>query len=372
MYIEELELENYRNYEQLSLSFENKVNVFVGENAQGKTNVMEAIYVLGMAKSHRTSNDKELIRWDEDYAKMEGRVQKINGSAPLQLIISKKGKKAKFNHIEQRKLSHYVGNMNVVMFAPEDLRLVKGSPQTRRRFIDMEIGQVSPVYLYDIGQYQKILQQRNHYLKQLQTKRQTDQTFLDILDEQFISVAIKIILKRFEFIHLLQGWAKPIHAGISRGLETLGIQYKPSLDVSETLDSSTMITVFEEKLSSIREREIDRGISLIGPHRDDVNFFVNGRDVHTFGSQGQQRTTALSVKLAEIELIYSEIGEYPILLLDDVLSELDDYRQSHLLNTIQGKVQTFVTTTTTSGIDHQTIKEADSFFVQNGTITKAQ
>ncbi|RWR08936.1 DNA replication/repair protein RecF [Siminovitchia fortis] len=372
MYIVELELENYRNYEHLSLSFENKVNVFVGENAQGKTNVMEAIYVLGMAKSHRTSNDKELIRWDEDYAKIDGRVQKTNGSVPLQLIISKKGKKAKFNHIEQRKLSHYVGNMNVVMFAPEDLRLVKGSPQTRRRFIDMEIGQVSPVYLYDIGQFQKILQQRNHYLKQLQTKRQTDRTFLDILDEQFISAAIKIIQKRFEFIHLLQGWAKPIHAGISRSLETLGIQYKPSLDVSETFDSSKMITVFEEKLSSIREREIERGISLIGPHRDDVNFFVNGRDVHTFGSQGQQRTTALSVKLAEIELIHSEIGEYPILLLDDVLSELDDYRQSHLLNTIQGKVQTFVTTTTTSGIDHQTIKEADSFFVQNGTITKMQ
>ena len=154
MYIENIRLKNYRNYEQLELSFEDKVNVIFGENAQGKTNVMESIYVLAMAKSHRTSNDKELIRWDEEYAKIEGRVQKRNTSIPLELTISKKGKKAKFNHIEQQKLSQYVGNMNVVMFAPEDLNLVKGSPQVRRRFIDMELGQISPVYLHDLSQYQ--------------------------------------------------------------------------------------------------------------------------------------------------------------------------------------------------------------------------
>lgn len=372
MYIEQLELENFRNYKTLSLSFENKVNVFVGENAQGKTNVMEAIYVLGMAKSHRTSNDKDLIRWDEDYAKISGRIQKKNGSAPMELTISKKGKKAKFNHIEQRKLSQYVGNMNVVMFAPEDLHLVKGSPQVRRRFIDMEIGQVSPVYLYHVGLYQKILQQRNQYLKQLQIKKQTDEAFLDVLTEQYIEIAVKIIQKRFEFVRILENWAKPIHSGISRGLESLMIRYKPSLDVSEQADSSKMVTTFEEKLSTMRKKEIDRGISLIGPHRDEIYFYVNGRDVQTFGSQGQQRTAALSVKLAEIELIYEEVGEYPILLLDDVLSELDDFRQSHLLNTIQGKVQTFVTTTTTSGIDHKTIREATSFSVNSGSITRVE
>jgi DNA replication and repair protein RecF len=372
MFIEHLELVNFRNYKTLSLSFDNKVNVFVGENAQGKTNVMEAIYVLGMAKSHRTSSDKDLIRWDQDYARINGKIQKKNGSYPLELIISKKGKKAKFNHLEQRKLSQYVGNMNVVMFAPEDLHLVKGSPQVRRRFIDMEIGQVSPVYLYHIGLYQKILQQRNQYLKQLQMKKQTDTTFLDVLTEQYMEVAVKIIQKRFEFVRILENWAKPIHSGISRGLESLAIEYKPSLDVSEEADSSKMVTIFEEKLSAVREREIDRGVSLIGPHRDEILFYVNDRDVQTYGSQGQQRTTALSVKLAEIELIYEEVGEYPILLLDDVLSELDDFRQSHLLNTIRGKVQTFVTTTTTSGIDHKTIREASRFSVRNGNITFMQ
>jgi DNA replication and repair protein RecF len=372
MFIKQLQLKNYRNYEELEISFENKVNVILGENAQGKTNVMESIYVLAMAKSHRTSNDKELIRWDQEYAKIEGRVEKDHGSMPMQLVISKKGKKAKCNHIEQQKLSQYVGNMNVVMFAPEDLNLVKGSPQVRRRFIDMEIGQVSPVYLHDISQYQKILQQRNHYLKLLQLKKQTDETMLEILTEQFIQTAAKIVAKRFEFLRLLENWAMPVHEGISRGLESLKIEYKASADVSEEQDLSKMIKGYEEKFAKVKIREVERGVTLFGPHRDDLVFFVNGRDVQTFGSQGQQRTTALSLKLAEIELIHSEIGEYPILLLDDVLSELDDFRQSHLLNTIQGKVQTFVTTTSVEGIDHQTLKEAAAFSVEAGKMNKIQ
>lgn len=323
-----------------------------------------------MAKSHRTSNDKDLIRWDEEYAKIKGRIQKHNGPIPLELVLSKKGKKAKCNHLEQQKLSQYVGNMNVVMFAPEDLHLVKGSPQVRRRFIDMEIGQVSPVYLHDISLYQKILQQRNHYLKQLQTRKQKDQTMLDVLTEQFIEMAVKITKKRFEFVRMLESWAKPIHSGISRNLETLEILYKPSLEVSDDQEWSKMVEIYERKFDQIREREIDRGVTLVGPHRDDLQFIVNDRDVQTFGSQGQQRTTALSVKLAEIELIHSEIKEYPILLLDDVLSELDDYRQSHLLNTIQGKVQTFVTTTNVDGIDHQTLNEATTFHVEAGTMKR--
>ncbi|HYK74701.1 MAG TPA: DNA replication/repair protein RecF [Pseudoneobacillus sp.] len=372
MYIEHLVLKDYRNYEHLEMNFENKVNVILGENAQGKTNVMESIYVLALAKSHRTTNDKDLIRWDQEYAKIEGRLQKNYGSLPMQLVISKKGKKAKCNHIEQQKLSQYVGNMNVVMFAPEDLHLVKGSPQIRRRFIDMEIGQVSPIYLHDMSQFQKILQQRNHYLKMMQIKKQNDETMLEILTDQFIQVATKIVQKRFEFIHLLEKWAKPIHSGISRGLETLKIEYKPSVDVSDEQELSKMVERFEEKFHKVKNREIDRGVTLFGPQRDDLLFFVNDRDVQTFGSQGQQRTTALSIKLAEIELIHAEIKEYPILLLDDVLSELDDYRQSHLLNTIQGKVQTFVTTTSVEGIDHQTLKEAATYTVEAGSIGKVQ
>lgn len=370
MYIEELELVNFRNYESLQLNFENNVNVILGENAQGKTNMMESIYVLGMAKSHRTSNDKDLIRWDTEYAKIEGRIEKHHGTVPLELTISKKGKKAKFNHIEQKKLSRYIGNMNIVMFAPEDLHLVKGSPQIRRRFIDMEIGQVSPVYLHDMNRFQKVLQQRNHFLKQMQARKNDDKTFLHVLNEQFAEVAIKVMQKRFEFIRMLEKWAQPIHEGISQGKEKLEIRYKPSIEVSNEVDWSKMIKGLEERFASIEQREIDRGVTLIGPHRDEIGFLVNGRDVQTFGSQGQQRTTALSVKLAEIDLIHSEIGEYPILLLDDVLSELDDYRRTHLLNTIEGRIQTFVTTTTVDGIDHRTLRDATTFMVRNGEIER--
>lgn len=369
VHIKQLKLKNYRNYENLEVNFENKVNVILGENAQGKTNVMESIFVLAMAKSHRTTNDKELIRWDEEYAKIEGAIEKYNRSVDLQLVISKKGKKAKLHHLEQKKLSQYIGAMNVIMFAPEDLNLVKGSPQIRRRFIDMEIGQVSPVYLHDLSRFQKIMQQRNHYLKLLQTKKQTDETMLDVLTAQLCEAAAKILLKRLEFVEQLQKWAQPIHHGISRGIERLTIQYKPSIDVLDTPNLSTMIEAFERKFDKIRVKEIERGATLAGPHRDDLSFLVNDRDVQTYGSQGQQRTTALSLKLAEIDLIHHEIGEYPILLLDDVLSELDDYRQSHLLNTIQGKVQTFVTTTSVEGIEHRTLKEAAMFHVDYGKLT---
>lgn len=344
------------------------MNVIIGENAQGKTNLIEAIYVLAMAKSHRTSNDKELIRWDQDYAKIEGRVIKKNGPVPIQLVISKKGKKGKVNHIEQQKLSQYVGAVNTIMFAPEDLNLVKGSPQVRRRFLDMEIGQVSPVYLHDLSHYQKILSQRNHFLKQLQTRKQTDQTMLDVLTEQLTEFAAKVVMKRLQFVDQLEKWAQPIHSGISRGLEELTLKYHTSLHVSDSPDLSKMINSYQESFSKLRDKEIERGVSLSGPHRDDVLFYVNGRDVQTYGSQGQQRTTALSLKLAEIDLIQEEIGEYPILLLDDVLSELDDYRQSHLLHTIQGRVQTFVTTTSVDGIDHQTLNEAGIFRVANGAL----
>ncbi|KAB2491464.1 DNA replication/repair protein RecF [Priestia endophytica] len=370
MHINELQLKNYRNYEKATISFENKVNVILGENAQGKTNVMEAIYVLSMAKSHRTSKDKELIKWDCDFAKIQGELTRNSGPLSLELIVSTKGKKAKYNGLEQKRLSQYIGAMNTVMFAPEDLNLVKGNPQVRRRFLDMEIGQVSPVYMHDLARYQKILHQRNQYLKQLQTRKVTDQSLLDVYTTQLSEVAASVLKKRYEFLQLLQDWAEPIHHGISRGLETLKIQYKSSVDVSVEQDLSKMIQAYYEKFDKIKMREIDRGITLAGPHRDDLIFYVNDKDVQTFGSQGQQRTTALSIKLAEIELIHGEIGEYPILLLDDVLSELDDYRQSHLLNTIQGKVQTFVTTTNIDGIHHETLQKATTFHVKAGEIEK--
>lgn len=367
MYIEELQLKNYRNYKETKVTFENKVNVILGENAQGKTNLIEAIYVLAMAKSHRTTKDKELIFWDEEFASIRGKVMKRNSPLSLDITISSKGKKAKLNSLEQRKLSEYIGATNVVMFAPEDLNLVKGAPQVRRRFIDMEIGQITPVYLYHLGKYQKILQQRNHLLKELQFNKK-NMMMLDVMNTQLIDAGAKVIQKRLSFLKMLQQFAEEIHSEISRNKEQLLLKYKPSFNVSEEAELSKIEEGFFSALEHLTEKEIQRGTTLIGPHRDDIAFLINERDVQTYGSQGQQRTTALSVKLAEIELIRDKVGEYPILLLDDVLSELDDYRQSHLLNTIQGKVQTFVTTTSVDGINHQTLREASTFYIEQGQI----
>lgn len=372
MFIEEINLKNFRNYKALNLTFDDKVNVIIGENAQGKTNLLEAIYLLAFTKSYRTKHDRELIRWDCEFAKIEGRLTKNKQSIPIELIFHKNGKKAKLNHIEQQKLSHFIGAMNVVMFAPEDLSLVKGSPQLRRRFIDMELGQIEPLYLYHLGQYQKVLKQRNHLLKQLQTKKTEDTTFLEILTENLIAHAAIILQKRFQFLQLLRQWAIPIHYEISRQLEELTILYEPSMKVLEDDSEETIVNKYEEAFAQVKENEIIRGTTLIGPHRDDLKFLINNKDVKLYGSQGQQRTTALSLKLAEIDLIYQEIGEYPILLLDDVLSELDDYRQSHLLSAIQGKVQTFVSTTSVDGIDHDTLKQATIYYVKSGTIEESR
>ncbi|MFD2627332.1 DNA replication/repair protein RecF [Oceanobacillus kapialis] len=370
MHIEELNLRNFRNYDKLEMEFNNKINVIIGENAQGKTNLMEAIYLLAFTKSHRTPREKELIQWEKEYAKIEGRITKRNQTFPLEIILSAKGKKAKLNRLEQKRLSDYIGALNVVMFAPEDLTLVKGAPQIRRRFIDMELGQIQPRYIYHLGQYQKILKQRNHLLKQLQRGHARDKTMLQVLTDQLVEHAATLLERRFVFLDLLRKWASPIHHGISRELERLEIKYSPTIEVSEDDNKEKIESIYLNKFQQIQEKEIERGTSLVGPHRDDLLFYVNGKDVQTFGSQGQQRTTALSVKLAEIELIYNEVGEYPILLLDDVLSELDDYRQSHLLHTIQGKVQTFVSTTSVDGINHETLNKAELFRVRNGVVEK--
>lgn len=367
MRLDSVRLSHYRNYDALELSFSEKTNVLIGENAQGKTNLLEAIYVLALAKSHRTTHDKELIGWDQETARVEGRVVKRTGSHVQEIVISGRGKKAKLNHLEQRRLSDYVGALNIVLFAPEDLHIVKGSPQVRRRFLDMEIGQVSPVYLHELSQYLKVLKQRNALLKQLSMKG-GDETFLDILTEQMITLAVKIVQRRHHFMTQLEKWARPIHDGISRGQEELALIYRSDTFGDELLDVEGMTASYTRKFGKIKENEIRRGVTLFGPHRDDFEMEVNGRNVQTYGSQGQQRTAALSLKLAEIELIHEEVGEYPLLLLDDVLSELDDHRQTHLLDTMQQKVQTILTTTSVDGIAHETINQAKLFHVKQGTV----
>lgn len=369
MELESLTLKNYRNYGDLTLEFSDGVNVFLGENAQGKTNLLESIYVLALARSHRTSSDKDLIQWSEKEATISGRVKRAISDTPLSLNFSNKGKKARVNHLEQSKLSQYIGQLNVILFAPEDLELVKGAPSVRRRFIDMEFGQMNPLYLYNTTQYKRILKERNAYLKRLQLKQTTDTVFLDVLSEQLVNVGAQILLARESFLKKLEQAAQPIHAEISDQRETLHLVYNSSVNFDEKDDLAGVTAAFEASLLKKRAREIMMGSTLLGPHRDDLQFIVNDNDVAVFGSQGQQRTTALAVKLAEIDLMQQETGEYPVLLLDDVLSELDANRQTHLLLAIQDKVQTFITAPSLTDVARQLIHTPKVFHVKHGEIT---
>lgn len=371
MKLTKIELNNFRNYQKQTLNFSDGVNVFLGENAQGKTNLLESIYVLALARSHRTANDKELINWQANTAQIKGMVTKQMGTFPLELDLGAKGKIAKVNYLEQAKLSSYIGKLNVILFAPEDLSIVKGSPQIRRKFMDMEFGQMSNQYLYNLTQYRKVLKQRNRYLKDLHNQVNKDRVYLGVLSDQLAKIGAKIIFQRINFIMELESYAQLIHKEISNGTENLILNYKTQLKI-ENLNQKTEVEIYQVLQASYQEnvdKEIYQSTTIIGPHRDDLEFVVNQKDVHSFGSQGQQRTTALAVKLAEIDLMKQQTGEYPILLLDDVLSELDDYRQTHLLTAIQNKVQTFITTTSLSGIQKNLVNNPQIFMVNSGMVT---
>jgi DNA replication and repair protein RecF len=367
----ELQLQNFRNYKELSATFAPGVNVFLGPNAQGKTNLLEAIFVLALARSHRTNVDKDLIGWGGKEALVSGVVQRKYGKVPLSLAFTSKGKKARVNHLDQAKLANYIGQMNVILFAPEDLALVKGAPAVRRNFIDREFSQMSPKYLYIANQYRAVLKQRNQYLKQLQTKQAKDTLFLDVLTEQLVGFASEFVARRLLLVERLGAAAEPIQADITQGGEELALKYLSQLTDEELTSQESIAAAMMARFEKLRAREIMMGTTLLGPHRDDLQFLVNGHDVATFGSQGQQRTTALAVKLAEIDLMKEETGEYPILLLDDVLSELDTTRQTHLLTAMQDKVQTFITTPSLSDVARQLINEPKVFNVRDGQLTEA-
>lgn len=368
MRLQKVKLVNYRNYEHTEIETESNVNLIIGPNAQGKTNLLESIYVLALTKSHRTQKDKQLIHWDKKQAVISAQVEKKYGNVKLDLRITPKGKTAKINGLEQRKLSEFVGAINVVMFAPEDLDIVKGSPGIRRRFLDMEIAQVIPSYLYQVQQYQKILLQRNNYLKKIQYSNDVNETLIEIWNEQLAQYGSKIIKSRQNFILNLQNWAQTIHEGITKGKERLQLNYLPSFEITDFSNESVLFDQFMIKLKQVQKQEIKRGVTLFGPHRDDLGFSINGKDVQVFGSQGQQRTAALSVKLAEIELIRAETGEFPLLLLDDVLSELDRNRQNQLIQTFQNKVQTFITTTEIHSESISKFDQAKIYYVSEGHI----
>ncbi len=372
MQLTEIELRHFRNYEHLAVDFAPGVNVLIGENAQGKTNLLEAIHLLALTRSHRTNKDRELVQWHQEQAIVRGRVQKQTGPVPLEVQLGKGGKRVKVNHLPQSRLSTYIGNLTVVLFSPEDLALVKGAPAVRRQFMNVEFGQMSSRYLYNLSHFNDALNQRNQYLRQLRNHEAHDRVLLEVLSDQVATFGGEVAAVRARLVHQLEGWAQPIHEEISQQKEALELRYVSQLTIDAQSEASDLTEQLQAALRANVDKEIAAGTTLTGPQRDDLHFLVNGKNVQHFGSQGQQRTTALAVKLAELDLMKEQTGEAPLLLLDDVLSELDDDRQTHLLTAIQDKVQTFLTTTSLSGVARQLIKAPTIYQIENGHLQKEE
>jgi len=345
--LDALNVRNFRNYSEQDILWHPHLNIITGLNAQGKSNLLEAIHYLSVVSSFRNSKDQEIIRWGQKYFFIEGMVRKRTGSYSLAVGYSFDNRKViRVNGNQRKKIGQILGILNTVLFSPEDLMIVKSSPAARRKYLDGEMIQLFPSYYYDLLQYQKIIGQKNNLLKEIKEKKYKE-SMLDIWDMQQVEIGSKIIKKRMETLKKLVPLARLMHRKLTDGEETLEISYETleEEDTIKNLYTSEIKKIFEEKLVELRRAELRRGVSLIGPHRDDLKLSINSIDVRKYGSQGQQRTAALSLKMAELEMMKAETGEYPILLLDDVMSELDERRKRHLLDVVGDKVQTFITTT---------------------------
>ena len=334
MILKSIELKNFRNYEDLDLKFDSGTNILFGDNAQGKTNILEAAYVSGTTKSHKGSRDKDMIRFGEDESHIRTIVEKQGKEYQLDIHLKKnRSKGIAINKVPIKKASELFGILNMVFFSPEDLNIIKNGPSERRRFLDAEICQLDKIYLSDLTRYNKILMQRNRLLKDMQHQPQLMET-LPVWDMQLVEYGKRLIRRRRQFVEELSEIVTGIHRNISGKREELVLRYEPNIDAE----------FLEDELNRVREKDRKYAQTSVGPHRDDISFFIRGVDIRKFGSQGQQRTSALSLKLSEIELVRQTIHDTPVLLLDDVLSELDSNRQNYLLNSIHD-IQTMITCT---------------------------
>ena len=337
MIVESIKLNHFRNYDNLDLKLDKGTNLFYGNNAQGKTNILESVYLCGTTRSHKGSKDREVIHFGEEESHICMRIKK--GELPYRIDMHLKKNRAKgiaINKMPVRKASELIGLGNFVFFSPEDLNIIKNGPSERRRFMDMELCQLDKIYLYHLSNYTKILIQRNKLLKDYNFYPEAD-TMLDVLDEQLVSHGVVLIDLRKSFVEELNQIISEIHSNLSGKKEHLILKYENHTEKEE----------FKRKLEENREKDIRTKLTNYGPHRDDLCFLIDGIDIRKYGSQGQQRTAALSLKLSEIEIVKQNVKDTPVLLLDDVLSELDSSRQKYLLDSIHD-IQTLITCT---GID---------------------
>ncbi len=353
MYIDKMKLINFRNYENQEIQFNKNINIIYGDNAQGKTNILEAIFLSSFGKSFRTSKEKELIKFGQDKLMVEANFQKKDRDGKIRIEIGSK-KQINVNGIKIKKLSELLGNINIVIFTPEDINILKDGPAGRRRFLDMMIGQLRPNYVHNLNLYMQTLDQRNNYLKQIKELNKP-QEMLEIWDEKLAEYGEKVYLYRKEFVDKIINKINDIHKKITDEKEELKIEY-----ISNCSNKNEYLKILNER----RKLDIIKGFTTKGVHRDDFVIYINDREVGVYGSQGQNRTVILSLKLSELNVVYDEIGEYPILLLDDFMSELDEKRRKNFLENIEN---TQVIITGTDKVDLSTI-DCSLYNVQKGEI----
>ena len=367
MYLKRIKLHSFRNYEKLSISLTKGINIIYGKNAQGKTNLLESIYVLGFTKSHRAFIDDSLIKMNNEYLTIEGIINKNKIDSKFNIYIDKNKKVLKCNDSLVKKVNNYISLVNIIIFYPEDLELVKGSPKIRRKFLDLEISQLYSNYYVLINEYNKLLRIRNDYLKKLKMNLSKDLNYLSILDDYIIDKSISIYKLRKKYVDRLNEEASTIYENII-GLDNFSIKYVPNIDI-ELKEKN-----IKEKLKGEFNKKLDYDIKFsatsIGPHKDEIEFYLGDKNLKYYGSQGQQRVAVLATKLSEIEILKKYKEDTPILLLDDVFSELDIKVQNNLLKYITKGVQTIITTTDLNKLEKKLIKKSKLFNIENGVVKK--
>ena len=376
MFIKNLKLKNYRNYDDIEISFNSNKILFIGKNAQGKTNLLESIYYLSTLDALRTKSDSELITWGKDFCNIKAEIKKFDIDVDLEIYINPPNrKKLKVNGINKNKSSDFISNISTVCFTTNDLLLLRGTPEDRRKWLDLAISQIFPAYSERISKYNKIKTQKNNYLKNLKGNINSDTSLLDVWNEQLAITGSNITYIRITFLQELLKTAKIKHSQISEK-EDLSIFYNSCIigDISSAqkfdFNNEFILEKFKNKLEEKKLEEIIRGQSVLGPHRDDVSFYINNNDSKKYASQGQQRTIVLALKLAELQLIKEKINTNAILLLDDVLAELDDLRQNFLLNAIGNDTQTIITSVDTLHFKEEYLKNVEIFEIKNNSIIK--
>ncbi len=374
MFIKKLGIKNFRNYSDVEVELNSKKILFIGKNAQGKTNLLEAIYYLSTLDSFRAKTDSELINWGKEFCNIKAEVQKFDIDIDLDVTINPPTrKKLKINGLNKSKSSEFIGNISSVCFTTNDLLLLRGTPDDRRKWLDLAISQIFPAYSERLTKYNKIKIQKNNYLKNLKGNINADTSLLDIWNEQLSIAGSNLIFIRINFLHELEKIAREKHVQISNN-ELLSMSYNSTIiqDVytKEKFEHNNefILENFKQKLEEKKLEEIIRGQSIIGPHRDDISYFINGIESKKFASQGQQRTIVLSLKLAELELIKEKINTNAILLLDDVLAELDDLRQNFLLDAIGSETQTIITSVDTLHFKEEYLKDVEIFEIRDNCV----